>query len=89
MLIEIAKVLKANPQWRLRIDGHTDGIGADAANLDLSKRRAAAVKTALVARHGIAASRLVTGGSGESQPKASNDTAQGHARNRRVGLTRL
>ena len=72
----------------MRIDGHTDGIGSDAANLDLSRRRAAAVKTALVKRYGIAADRLSTGGFGESQPKADNATPEGRALNRRVELTR-
>ncbi len=89
VLKEIAAALKANPDWRLRIDGHTDGIGTEDANLDLSRRRAAAVKTALVARHGIAATRLATGGFGEARPKAGNDSSEGRARNRRVELTRL
>jgi outer membrane protein OmpA-like peptidoglycan-associated protein len=89
VLAEIAAALKGNPGWRLRIDGHTDGVGADAANLDLSRRRAAAVKKALVGRHGIAAARLTTGGHGESQPKADNATVEGRARNRRVELIRL
>jgi outer membrane protein OmpA-like peptidoglycan-associated protein len=89
VLKEIAGVLTAHPQWKLRVDGHTDGIGSDTANLELSKRRSAAVKDALVSRYGIDAGRLVTGGFGESQPKASNDTPEGRARNRRVELRRL
>jgi outer membrane protein OmpA-like peptidoglycan-associated protein len=89
VLEEIAGVLTAHPQWKLRVDGHTDGIGNDAANLDLSRRRSAAVKTALVTRHGIDGGRLVTGGFGESQPQAGNDTPEGRARNRRVELRRL
>ncbi|MEJ1965460.1 MAG: OmpA family protein [Gammaproteobacteria bacterium] len=88
VLAEIAAILKANPQWKLRIDGHTDGVGNDAANLDLSKRRAAAVKAALVGRYGIDASRLTTGGYGESSPKATNETPEGRALNRRVELRR-
>lgn len=88
VLSEIAAVLKANPQWKLRIDGHTDGIGNDAANLDLSKRRAAAVKAALVSRYGVDASRLTTGGYGEASPKATNETPEGRALNRRVELRR-
>lgn len=88
VLGEIAGVLKAHPQWKLRVDGHTDGIGNDAANLDLSKRRSAAVKAALVSRYGIDGGRLVTGGFGESQPQATNDTPEGRARNRRVELRR-
>jgi len=89
VLKEIAAVLKAHPDWKLQVDGHTDGIGNDAANLDLSKRRSAAVKTALVGRYGIDGGRLSTGGYGESAPQASNDTPEGRARNRRVELRRL
>ncbi|MCY7355418.1 MAG: OmpA family protein [Lysobacter sp.] len=88
VLQEIAATLAAHPDWTLRIDGHTDGVGGEAANLDLSRRRAAAVKDALVKQHGIAAGRLATGGLGESRPKAGNDTAEGRALNRRVELTR-
>jgi outer membrane protein OmpA-like peptidoglycan-associated protein len=88
VLKEIAGILRANPAWKLRIDGHTDGIGDDAANLELSKRRAAAVKAALVDRHGIDAGRLTTGGYGESSPRATNATPEGRALNRRVELRR-
>jgi len=85
---EIAAVMRAHPDWSLQVDGHTDGIGNDAANLDLSKRRAAAVKAALVSRHGIAAGRLSTDGHGESSPQATNETPEGRSRNRRVELRR-
>lgn len=88
VLQEIAATLAAHPDWTLRLDGHTDGVGGEAANLDLSRRRAAAVKTALVERHRISASRLTTGGLGESRPKGSNDEPEGRALNRRVELTR-
>lgn len=88
VLKEIAAILDANPKWKLRIDGHTDGIGNDAANLDLSKRRAAAVKAALVSRYGVDAGRLTTGGYGASSPKATNATPEGRALNRRVELRR-
>lgn len=87
-LNEIAAVLRKHPDWKLSIAGHTDGIGKDTANLDLSRRRAQAVKTALVSRFGIASDRLSTSGFGASQPKDRNDTAEGRARNRRVELTR-
>lgn len=89
VLREIAGILKKNPSWHLRIDGHTDDIGRDAANLDLSRQRAASVKDALVRRYGIDASRLTTGGYGESSPKDRNDTPEGRARNRRVELRRV
>jgi outer membrane protein OmpA-like peptidoglycan-associated protein len=88
VLKEIAGILRANPSWKLRIDGHTDGVGNDAANLELSKRRAAAVKAALVNGYGIDATRLTTGGYGESSPRATNATPEGRALNRRVELRR-
>jgi len=89
VLKEIAAVLKNNPDWKLNIVGHTDNVGGDSSNLDLSRRRSQSVKAALVERYGIAASRLTTGGFGASQPQAKNDTPEGRARNRRVELTRL
>jgi outer membrane protein OmpA-like peptidoglycan-associated protein len=87
-LKEIAAILKNNPDWTLSINGHTDNIGDEASNLELSRKRSAAVKEALVQRHGISAARLITGGYGESSPKEDNDTVEGRARNRRVELTR-
>jgi outer membrane protein OmpA-like peptidoglycan-associated protein len=89
VLGELAGVLKSHPDWRFRIDGHTDSIGGEASNLDLSARRSAAVRTALVERFGVATSQLTTRGFGESQPIDSNDTDAGRARNRRVELVRL
>lgn len=89
VLREITSTLAQHPDWTLRIDGHTDGIGSEGANLDLSRRRATAVKSDLMKHHGIATERLTTGGFGESQPKADNATAEGRALNRRVELTRL
>jgi outer membrane protein OmpA-like peptidoglycan-associated protein len=89
VLKEIAAALEKNPGWKLNIVGHTDGIGNEAANLSLSRRRAAAVKAALVDRFGVDPGRLSTGGFGASQPQAKNDTPEGRARNRRVELTRL
>ena len=70
------------------MNGHTDNIGGDLYNLDLSKRRATAVKQALVAQYRIAPERLSTGGFGASRPVDTNDTLAGRARNRRVELTR-
>jgi outer membrane protein OmpA-like peptidoglycan-associated protein len=89
VLKQIAAVLKNNPDWKLSIVGHTDNVGSDSSNLDLSRRRSQSVKAALVERYGIAASRLTTGGFGASQPQEKNDTPEGRARNRRVELTRL
>jgi outer membrane protein OmpA-like peptidoglycan-associated protein len=88
VLQEIAVVLQKHPDWKLRVDGHTDGVGSDAANLELSRRRSAAVKAALVSRHGIDGARLTTEGHGESSPQDTNATPEGRARNRRVELRR-
>ncbi len=88
-LKEISDVLHRHPDWKVSIAGHTDGIGGDAKNLDLSKRRAASVKDALVKRYGIEASRLATTGFGKSQPIDTNDTLEGRAHNRRVELSRM
>jgi outer membrane protein OmpA-like peptidoglycan-associated protein len=88
VLKEIAQALKDNPDWKLTVEGHTDNIGGDAYNLDLSKRRALAVKEALVAQYSIAPDRLANEGFGASRPVESNDTLEGRARNRRVELVR-
>jgi outer membrane protein OmpA-like peptidoglycan-associated protein len=88
VLAEIAQVLRQNPDWKLNVEGHTDAIASDAYNLDLSQRRAAAVKAALTGRYQIAAGRLSTAGFGESSPKDRNDTLEGRARNRRVELVK-
>jgi outer membrane protein OmpA-like peptidoglycan-associated protein len=88
-LKELAGALRKHADWKLGVNGHTDGIGGDQYNLDLSSRRAAAVKQALITRYGIAADRLTTAGIGKAQPKDTNDTLEGRARNRRVELIRL
>jgi outer membrane protein OmpA-like peptidoglycan-associated protein len=88
VLREIADALNHNPTWKLRVEGHTDNIGGDEYNLDLSQRRAVAVNTALVNRYHIAAARLTPKGFGATRPKEPNDTLAGRARNRRVELVR-
>jgi OmpA-OmpF porin, OOP family len=65
--------------------GHTDSVGTDAYNQKLSERRAAAVKDYLVSK-GIPASKITTIGKGESQPVATNKTAEGRQKNRRVDI---
>lgn len=87
-LAEIADVLERHPDWTLGIEGHTDSVASDAYNLELSQRRAAAVKTALTERYRIDPARLSTAGFGESRPRERNDTLEGRARNRRVELVR-
>ena len=87
VLHTIADVMKKNPQWSLTVEGHTDNIGGAAANHDLSARRAAAVRAALIPL-GVAQTRLVASGFGSSVPRDTNATLAGRARNRRVELTR-
>ncbi|MBV9183379.1 MAG: OmpA family protein [Acidobacteria bacterium] len=88
VLQEIADAMKNNPDWVLTVNGHTDNIGGDQYNLELSERRAAAVKKALVEQYAIAPERMTTGGLGASSPVDTNDTLEGRARNRRVELIR-
>jgi OmpA-OmpF porin, OOP family len=88
-LKDIAQVLNEVPDVKVKIVGHTDSDGADAANLDLSKRRAAAVKAELAKSFGVNADRLVTDGMGEKQPVAPNDTPVNKAMNRRVEFIKL
>ena len=88
-LKEISNVLKENPDVRVKIVGHTDSDGSDAANLDLSKKRAASVKNSLSKNFGIDASRMETDGKGESEPIADNKTPEGKANNRRVEFIKL
>jgi len=85
---EIADALNHHPEWRLTIEGHTDNVGGDAYNLDLSKRRAAAVKTILVTQYKISSTHLTTAGYGATRPVATNSTDAGRALNRRVELVR-
>jgi len=88
-LSDIATVMKGRPGWKLRVEGHTDDVGQAAANLELSKRRAAAVKDWLVKKHGIDAGRLTTEGLGQTKLLAPNDSDAARARNRRVELVKL
>ena len=79
----LATFLRENPERRVAIEGHTDAVGSDTSNLSLSQRRADAVRAALVSR-GIDGTRITAQGMGEAVPVASNDTAEGRQRNRRV-----
>jgi uncharacterized protein (TIGR02145 family) len=81
---EIADILKETPALRVRVVGHTDSDGVAAANLDLSKRRGASVKTELVSKFGIDAARLETDGKGATEPLAPNTSGVNKAKNRRV-----
>ena len=84
-LDELAKVLRNNPTYKLYIEGHTDNVGDDEANLDLSKRRAISVKNYLTAK-GVNGAHLTTDGFGEARPVDTNDTAEGRKKNRRVEM---
>jgi outer membrane protein OmpA-like peptidoglycan-associated protein len=88
-LKDIAATLKENSSVKVKVVGHTDSDGTDDANLDLSKRRAAAVKDALVKEFGISDSQLETDGKGESEPVGLNDSQEGKANNRRVEFIKL
>ena len=85
-LKQIATVLQRHPDWKLDASGHTDAIGGDKANLELSRQRAAAVKDALTRRYQVNPQRLTTSGYGAARPQDSNATLEGRARNRRVEL---
>lgn len=86
---EIGTVLKDNPAVKIKIIGHTDADGTDAANLDLSKRRSQSVKNELIETYKIEASRIETDGKGESLPLAPNDSSINKAKNRRVEFIKL
>jgi len=87
VLKEIAQAMTDRPGWKLTITGNTDNIGGHKYNLDLSQRRSASVKKALVERSHVDPNRLSTAGHGDSDPIDTNDTLEGRARNRRVELT--
>lgn len=87
-LVQIAKLLKTQPELELLVVGHTDNRGSLEYNMDLSQRRARSVVDALVSRYGIAAARLAPHGVGFLAPVASNATKAGRAANRRVELVK-
>ena len=87
-LDEIGRLMASDPQARLHVVGHTDNQGAAEYNLDLSRRRAAAVVRALTSGYGVAAARLDSFGCGLYAPVASNASDEGRAKNRRVELVK-
>jgi len=84
-IARVAEVLIKYPQTNISIEGHTDSKGAEEYNMNLSTRRAEAVKNSLIGR-GLSSSRLQTIGFGESKPVATNDTEAGRQQNRRVRI---
>lgn len=85
-LKEIAKLMEQNPALKLYVVGHTDNVGALAANMELSLNRAKAVNEILVKDHRVTAARLEAHGVGPLAPVASNTAEAGRAKNRRVEL---
>ena len=81
-LDEIGTLLKAHPSATIRVESHTDAIGSQEANLNLSQARAESIKNELVDR-GVDGARIETAGMGRDLPAAANDTAEGRATNRR------
>lgn len=88
-LADILQMLGDDSSLRLVIEGHTDSDGAEAANLDLSQKRAESVRAYLVEQGKISADRLEAKGCGESKPLDANTTPEGKANNRRVELAKL
>ena len=80
----VADFMNSYPKSTAVIEGHTDSRGKAEYNLDLSQRRADAVRSVLVNEQGIAADRVTAQGFGEDKPRASNDTVEGRQENRRV-----
>ena len=89
VLKDIATVLQENALVKVKIFGHTDSDGEEVVNLDLSKRRAEAVKNALSLEFNIDKSRMTTDGKGEKEPVADNQKSEGKAQNRRVEFIKL
>lgn len=81
---ELAEVMEQYPSSKILLEGHTDSTGSSGYNQELSKSRADAVMKVLIDEFSIDSDRIKTTGMGQSQPVASNDTAEGRAENRRV-----
>src|SRR5262249_8439326 len=85
VLADVAKGLKDNPGWTVRIEGFTDNVGSHDSNKQLSQARADAVMNWL-ADHGVDRNRMSAKGYGESRSIANNSTDDGRAKNRRVEI---
>jgi len=84
-LSKVAGIVSGHPGLKLDVEGHTDSVGGDVYNQQLSEQRGAAVRDYLM-QQGMAVSSVTTKGFGKTQPVASNDTAQGRQENRRVEI---
>jgi outer membrane protein OmpA-like peptidoglycan-associated protein len=89
VLRQIAAYMSANPAVNVKIVGHTDNQGKADGNLDLSKRRSAAVAKVLADQFKLGANRFQTDGMGDTKPISKNDTSEGRAANRRVEFTKI
>jgi outer membrane protein OmpA-like peptidoglycan-associated protein len=85
-LDELAVLMTKKKEWNIKISGHTDNVGNDNSNMQLSKERSEAVKNYLIQK-GVDESRIIALWFGESQPIESNDTNEGRQKNRRVEIT--
>ncbi|OPY92087.1 MAG: Outer membrane porin F precursor [Syntrophaceae bacterium PtaU1.Bin231] len=81
---KLADVMAGHPELKIAIEGHTDNVGALKYNMNLSQKRADAVKNVLVKKYGIDPARLTAKGFGETKPIADNKTKAGKQQNRRV-----
>lgn len=84
-LDRLAELMEKKDNWKIRISGHTDNVGNDESNLNLSKNRANAVSEYLQSR-GVRLDRIFVKWFGETEPIASNDTEEGRQKNRRVEM---
>ncbi|WNH09608.1 OmpA family protein [Thalassobellus suaedae] len=85
VLEDIVNILQEYPSAKFSIEGHTDSVGSNVLNQNLSEERASAVMNFLI-EEGVASSRLMSKGYGESKPIANNTTSAGRAENRRVEI---
>ncbi len=86
LLTKVQQAISELPNSQIAIEGNTDSMGEDNYNLQLSQKRADAIRTYLVANLGLNPSRIIAVGNGESKPIASNETGEGRAINRRIDI---
>jgi len=84
LLAKVEAAMKIYDSSTFTVEGHTDSFGSDASNYDLSQRRADAVRAYLLSDTGLADYRIAATGYGETRPIATNETAEGRAKNRRI-----